>query len=423
MTGYLEILRSEVVPATGCTEPVAVALACAAARDALGCAPEIVEILASTAVIKNGMCAGIPGTGMTGIETAAALGALRGGAGRGLELLAEVTREEAQAAQAFVRQDRVRLAPVGNGAKLYIEAALRAGERSARGIIRNRHDNIVYLETDGRVRLDRRGACEAETSGQDFEVNLTVRGIWEFCMGVEIQQLSFLKETARMNRAIAEESLKNAYGMGVGRRLIGDRETCPMFDYAVALTAAGVDARMAGCPMPVMTSAGSGNQGLTATLPILAVAERTGALEEAMLRALALSHLIGIRIKRSIGRLSALCGCAISASVGAAAGVTMLLGGGLPEVTYVIRNMIADISGLICDGAKPNCALKIATSVGGAMQCVRLALESAHTDDGGIVEHGIERTIQNLGRLGSEGMGAADGVILDIMTRSDKTGY
>ena len=423
MTGYLEILRREVAPATGCTEPVAVALACAAARDALGCAPDFAEVFASPAILKNGMCAGVPGTGMTGLRIAAALGALRGGAEGGLTLLEGVTPEDARAARAFAEEGRVKIAPAEGAARLYIESYLRAGERLARCVIVNRHDNIAFLEADGFVRLDRRGACEDGHLVPGSSGEMTIRDIWAFVGGVDAERLAFLKEVGRMNLAIAEEGLKGSYGMGVGRRLMGRREDSGTFDYAVALTAAGVDARMAGAAMPVMTSSGSGNQGLTATLPILAVAERTGASEEAALRTLALSHLIGIHVKRNIGRLSALCGCAISASVGAAAGVTMLLGGGLPEVTYVIRNMIADISGLICDGAKPNCALKIATSVSGAMQCVRLALESAHTGDSGIVERDIERTIQNLGRLGSEGMGAADGVILDILTRSDRTGH
>jgi L-cysteine desulfidase len=400
-----------------------VALACAVARDALGCAPDSVEVFASPAILKNGMCAGVPGTGMAGLRIAAALGALRGGAEMGLTLLEGVTPEDALAARAFAEDSLVKIASAEDTARLYIESVLRAGEGLARCVIMNRHDNIAYLEADGIVKLDRRDTCEDGPSGANVGEEMTVREIWDFAQSVEAQQLDFLKEVSRMNRAIAEEGLQGSYGMNVGRRLIGRREDSGMFDYAVGLTAAGVDARMAGAAMPVMTSSGSGNQGLTATLPILAVAERTGASEEAALRALALSHLISIHVKRSIGRLSALCGCAISASVGAASGVAMLLGGNLPEVVSVIRNMIADISGLICDGAKPNCALKIATSVSGAMQCVRLAMDSAYTGDSGIVERDIERTIQNLGRLGSEGMGAADGVILDIMTRSDKTGY
>ncbi len=413
---YLAILRAELRPALGCTEPIAVALAVARAREALGGMPDAVRLRVSRNILKNAMGVGIPGTGMVGLEVAAALSCVAGRSAYGLEVLAGAGEEDCARARRLAAQRLVQVEAKETDKKLYIEAELTRGGHTALCVIEDTHMNIVLVTLDGAV-LER-GQPQGQHAGAAAEHALSVAGIYRFATTVDAGELQFLRDVIQMNEAVAQEGLRRDYGMRVGRVLRGDgpESEVSLKDYAVAYTAAAADARMAGCTLPVMSTAGSGNQGLTATLPVVAVARRLDLDEESLLRAQALSQLITIHIKTHIGRLSPLCGCAIAASIGSCCGVTYLLGGALEAMQCAVQNMIADISGLICDGAKSGCALKIATSVASAMQCAQLALAgvSAGCLDG-IIATDVEQTIRNLGSLGNLGMQTTDRVILDMM--------
>ncbi len=413
---YLDILREEIKPALGCTEPIAAALAVARAREALGAMPDSVRLRVSRNILKNAMGVGIPGTGMVGLEIAAALSCVAGRSDYGLEVLSGADEEDRARARRLAAQGLVQVEPKETDKKLYIEAELVKDAHTARCVIEDAHTHIALVTLDGSV-LEQ-GRTGAQHAGAASDHQMDVAGIYRFVTSVDVSAIAFLREAIEMNEAIAEEGLRSDYGMRVGKVLRGDGPIgdVPLKDYAVAYTAAAADARMAGCTLPVMSTAGSGNQGLTATLPVVAVARRLNASEESLLRAQALSQLVTIHIKTHIGRLSPLCGCAIAASIGSCCAITYLLGGTQSALCRAIKNMIADISGLICDGAKSGCALKIATSVASAMQCAQLALAGAGAGClDGIIAEDVEQTIQNLGSLGSLGMQATDRVILDMM--------
>ena len=413
---YLDALRREIKPALGCTEPIAVALAVVRAREALGCMPERIDLAVSRNILKNAMGVGIPGTGMVGLEIASALGCIAGHSCYGLEVLSGATPEQCEQAKAMVGEGRIHVQAKETDKKLYIEAKVSAGAHEAVCIIEDTHTGVTYLACDGHVIEQREG--QTRHPGAEAAHDLSVAGIFGFIRRVDVKELDFLREAIAMNDAIATEGLQQDYGMRVGKVLQSgrDMEAMPVSEYAAAYTAAAADARMAGCMLPVMSTAGSGNQGICASLPVAATARKLGADEEAMLRAEALSQLITIHIKTYIGRLSPLCGCAIASSIGSACGVVYLMGGGLEQIHFAIQNMIADISGLICDGAKSSCALKIASSVASAMQCAQLAMAGVGaTSLDGIIAADVENSIRNLANLGSEGMKRTDRVILDMM--------
>lgn len=414
---YIKIMKEELVKALGCTEPAAVALTCAWAGRMLGHQVERIELYVSANILKNVMHVGIPGTDKKGIQTAAALGAVAGRPEMGLEVLEGIGPEAQKAAQRLTDEGRIRVQVRGQTEKLYIEAVCFGPGGQSRAVIRGGHTNLTLLEVNGTVQLDRE-AAKTSTSHKKYGMN--VADIFRFVTETELSRLFFLKDIIAVQKTIAKEGLKNAYGMGVGRRMMesmgGEGN---LADYVTAVTAAAADARMAGCPLPVISNTGSGNQGLTASLPVIAAAERLERSEEELLRALALSELITIHVKEHIGRLSPLCGCAIAASIGSAAGLTMLFGGGYSQIVSAVQNMIADVSGLICDGAKAGCALKIATATAAAVQCARLAAQDVQVPGrDGIVNGNVEMSIRNLGILGSAGMEAADGVILDMMLQN-----
>ncbi len=413
---YLDVLKKEIKPALGCTEPIAVALAVARAREALKVMPELVLLRVSGNILKNAMGVGIPGTGMVGLEIAAALSCVAGHSVYGLEVLSGATPADYAHARALVTQGLVQVSTKATDKKLYIEAELINGDHHALCVIEDVHTNITKVVLDG-VSLFHL-VPDAVHPGSVNPHRMDIRGIYQFCMDVPVNELSFLRQAIDMNRLVAKEGLLNEYGMQVGRVLLGGRtmEEASLSDYVASFTAAAADARMAGCTLPVMSTAGSGNQGISASLPVAAAAEKLGLGEEVLLRAQALSQLVTIHIKTYIGRLSPLCGCAIAASIGSACGLTYLLGGQLQHIHFAIKNMIADISGLICDGAKGGCALKIATSMAGAMQCAQLALAGIGAGSlDGIIAADIEKTIHNLGSLGSQGMETTDKIILDLM--------
>lgn len=417
MTDMVEIMKREIVCALGCTEPSAVALAVAKARETLGEEPDRILIKVSGNILKNAMNVGIPGTNLKGIEIAAALGCVAGKADCGLEVLQNVEESHIRQAQEMLRQGRVEIGLKECEERLYIEAKCLKGDKSAEAVIEKYHTNIASVCKNDKVIYFREKENNREEALNSY--HLSFREIWNFIQVCDFSQLEFLEEVIQVNSRIAEEGLRKSYGMGVGKHLADrgkraheeDFQTC-----VVSYVSAAADARMAGCPLPVMATTGSGNQGLTASLPVIAAAGWLKSSKEELYRALALSELVTIHVKEYIGKLSALCGCAIAASIGSACGITRLLGGGYEHMEHAVKNMVADISGLICDGAKAGCALKIATSISGAIQCAYLALEGVEVPErDGIVCGSVEDTICNLGNLGNSGMRITDHVILDMM--------
>lgn len=416
-TFFLKILEQEVVPALGCTEPVAIALAAARAAEELGGPVESVEVAVSGNLLKNGMGVGVPGTGETGLDIAGAVGALGGKAELGLEVLRDLTAEQAEAGRKLVAQGRVKVKLADNDALLYAEVVVRGQGHSVRAVLQHEHTNIVLVEKDGRVVFSKDD--EEEHADKSAAWPLSMRGIHEFATTVPFEVISFFLKTAEMNMAVAEEGLRNKYGLqvgkvieeNIGKHLLSDDTST----FAMKLTAAAADARMDGVMMPVMSNSGSGNQGITCTVPVVAFAKRLGSSEEQLTRALIMSHLAAIHIKHHLGRLSALCGATVAAT-GSSCGIVMLLGGGLPQIANAVKNMVGNVAGMICDGAKTSCALKVASSVSAAIQAAFMGMsELSVSGKEGIVSSDLETSIHNLGRLASEGMVGTDKVILDIM--------
>ena len=415
---YIRLIRSETAPAMGCTEPAAGALCAAAAAAQLGCAPESLTVEVSSYIFKNAMNVGIPGTGETGLDIACAMGALCPKPELGLSVLGEFDPGRLPEARRLARNTRISVAE--GVPKVYIRAVAHGGGSYGEAVIRDTHTGIVYLGRDGVPSMEKDMAPSSAPESGGEGAQLDIPGIWQFGQEVPLEALYFLRELVQVNCAMAEEGLSHPYGLQVGRQMHSGTAAGLIAEdtanFAAAYTAAAADARMSGCEQAVMSVAGSGNQGLTATLPVIAVARKSGKPEEMMLRALAISILTTIHAKEYIGRLSVLCGCGVASSIGVTAGVVYMLGGSLEQAEMGIRTMTADISGIVCDGAKPGCALKIATSVGAAMRAASFALSgigaSAHD---GIVAGDVEETLKNLGELGADGMAGANQVILDML--------
>ena len=415
----LNLLHAEVVPALGCTEPVAVALCAAHAAEALGRPPHSLDVAVSANLLKNGMGVMVPGTGEAGLGVAAAAGALAGRSALGLECLRHLDQRTAQAARDMVAAGQVTLhLPEDNTLLLYCLVTARADGHSAAAELRDSHTNITRVWQDGQLVFQ---ADRPDAAGQEADTAwpLTLEKVHAFAQGAPLKDISFIMEAARMNRQVAEEGLREHYGLGVGKMVETQVRQRVLADdlptFAIRLTAAAADARMAGVMMPVMSNSGSGNQGITCTMPVVACAIRQGCNDEALSRALIMSHLTSIHIKHHLGRLSAHCG-AMVAGTAAACGIAMLMGGGLPDMERTIRNMVGNVAGMICDGAKSSCALKVATAVSAGIQAALLALGGQVVPGHeGIVDDDIEICIANLGRLGSTGMQGTDRVILDIM--------
>ena len=419
MHSFTQRMKEEIKPALGCTEPSAIALAVAKSAEILNKPVEEIELRVSENILKNAMSVGIPGTNLAGIEIAAALGALAGRCDYLLEVLRDITLEDVEKAQRMVAEKYVKVFLEDTRERLYIKATCKNGEDSVSTIIKKSHTDIYCICHNDEFLFvkDETGEEKQETGKEE---SLSVSEIFHYIETVGIDELKFLQDTIEMNQRIAKEGIENFYGMSVGKCLLQNLQTSETkqdaFTAAAALTAAAVDARMAGCALPVMSTTGSGNQRLTASLPVIVAGMAMQKSEEEILRGLALSELITIHIKTYIGKLSSLCGCAIAASIGASCGFVYLLGGGFHNIVYAVKNMIADISGLICDGAKPGCALKIATSVSAAAQCALLAVDNKEASCmDGIVADSVEQSISNLGNLGSRGMRETDHVILDMM--------
>ncbi|MDD2387778.1 MAG: L-serine ammonia-lyase, iron-sulfur-dependent, subunit alpha [Bacteroidales bacterium] len=421
---YIDLLKAEVVPALGCTEPIAVALAVAKAREVLGEEPQQVELLLSPNIFKNGMGVGVPLTGITGLPIAAALGAFYGKSSDCLEVLKDVDNETVGNAKAFVKKGKVSIGVKKDSEKLYIEAICYGiNGNTSKAIITTKHSNISQIEFNNEVI-----ECSSEIKvGENENIGsvskvispLSVNSIFSFATTVPYSQIKFIHKTVEYNYAIAQEGLSKDYGLMVGKKLkeIIDKGILSddIMNSAMSLTAAASDARMSGSVLPVMSNSGSGNQGLTATLPIYSVALQLKSDDEQIARALVLSHLIAIHIKQYLGRLSALCGCVVAAT-GAGCGISYLMGGGEKETIYTIKNMIGNITGMICDGAKEGCSLKVSTGVGAAIQSALLAIEGVViSSNDGIIEDDVEKTIRNLGEVGAKGMTQTDDLLLQIM--------
>lgn len=422
---YQSLLHREIAPALGCTEPAAAALTAACAAKCLGCIPEEILVRTSQYILKNAMNVGIPGIGMTGLDIAVALGALSASPEKELMILSGISPEKKRQAKTMTEEGKVRIELASTEEKIYIEVQVRAGAETAKAITAEAHKNITYVEKNGRVcyRKERKIRKAEETAEEIYTV--TLEEILDFSEHTALENLEFLREVIQINREIALEGISHKYGLQVGKNLMDGTENGLVgqdaANYAAAMTAAAADARMAGCEKPVMSAAGSGNQGLTATIPIAAVGEKLELGEEKILRALALSILLTVHTKHYLGRLSVLCGCSISSAMGVACGIVFMLGGTYAQMTWAINSMVADISGVVCDGAKPGCALKIATAVQSAVRAANMALNGSGADShDGIVHVNAEKTLENLGILGNWGMKDTNRIILDLMLEKQK---
>ena len=416
-TEYVAILNREVVPALGCTEPVTVALAAAKAAEALGCKPEKIRVYVIGNLLKNGMGVSVPKTGMTGLDIAAAAGAFGGNASLNLQVLQDITEAEVAEGKEMLRQGNVSVELADTGELLYAQVYVFSGDDIASCTIAREHALVTEITINNAVVFSKELPPKDES---EDSWNLTIAKIHDFAVNAPFEEIKFILEAAKLNELVANEGLQNDFGLMVGRSMEQDISMGVRSDditqFATRLSAAASDARMAGIPLPVMSNSGSGNQGISATVPVVAFAKRLGKTEEDLARALILSHLTSIHLKHHLGRLSALCG-AILAATGSGCGIAMLLGGGMKEIECTIKNMVGSISGMVCDGAKTSCALKVASSVEAAITAALLAKKSVCIPGSdGIVADDVEKCIQNLGMLGAKGMVDTDRVILDIMT-------
>lgn len=419
INSILALINKEVVPAVGCTEPMAVALCTAKATEMLGCRPEKITTLLSANILKNAMGVGIPGTGMIGLPIAIALGALVGKSEYGLEVIKDLTPETLTLGKQYIAEGNIDIKLKGGECdKLYVEAICQAGGHTATAIIATGHTNFVYEEKDGTVLYDKRTPVGQEADNDDIKLNLQM--VYDFAMTTPVDRLSFILKTKEYNMKAATESIKGNYGHCLGKTM--DRPLShgifgnSIFSKIISRTALACDARMGGAMIPVMSNSGSGNQGICATNPVAVFAEENENTEEELIRALTLSHLTAIYIKQSLGKLSALCGCVV-ASIGSSCGITYLMGGNYERICFAVKNMIANLTGMICDGAKPSCSLKICSGVSTALLSALLSMEGKHVSEAeGIIDHDVDKSIHNLTSIGKEAMCATDDMVLKIMT-------
>ena len=415
----IALINREVIPAIGCTEPIAVALCVAKATETLGCQPEKIKALLSANILKNAMGVGIPGTGMIGLPIAIALGALIGKSEYQLEVLKDSTPEAVEQGKKLIDSQAIDIAlKLGIEEKLYIEVICEANGKKATAIISGGHTHFTYIARDEEIILNKQSVSTTSVNTDDIE--LTLQKVHEFATTAPIDEIRFILETRNLNKKAAERSFKGNYGHQLGKTLNSANTNLMMgdntFTHILSYTSAACDARMAGAMIPVMSNSGSGNQGITATLPVVVYAEDNQKTEEELIRALILSHLTVIYIKQSLGRLSALCGCVVAAT-GSSCGITYLMGGNYEQISFAVKNMIANITGMICDGAKPSCALKLASGVSTAILSAVLAMENkCVTSVEGIIDDDVDQCIRNLTLIGSKGMNETDKLVLDIMT-------
>lgn len=412
---YVQILKEELVPAMGCTEPIALAYAAAKAREILGSIPDKVVIEASGSIIKNVKSVIVPNTNhLKGIPAAATAGIIAGRAEKELEVIAQVTESEIEQMKQFLQTADIKVVYADNGITFDIIVSVYKGSSYAKVRIANYHTNIVLMEKDGEVIYEIAVEGEKEEGLTDRNL-LNMKDIWDFAMTVDVKDIKeTLDRQIAYNTAIAEEGLRGDYGANIGSVLL-DTYGDDIRTRAKAKAAAGSDARMNGCELPVIINSGSGNQGMTSSIPVIEYAKEFDADEDTLYRALALSNLVTIHQKTGIGRLSAYCG-AVSAGAGAGAGIAYLCGGGYEEVIHTVVNALAIVSGIVCDGAKASCAAKIASAVDAGILGYNMYKRGQQFYGGdGIVTRGVEETIQNVGRLGKQGMKETNEEIIKIM--------
>lgn len=414
-------LRNEVVPAMGCTEPAAVALAAAKAKEIINFnSLNKAYVLVSANIYKNGLGVGIPNTNEVGLDIAAALGITGGKSEKGLSVLEGLSAEEVNNAKKLLQENKMKLGIKDTYDKIYVEVLLESDNGYSKVIIREKHTKFVYIDRNGEILLEQYNKTVKKEGTLDELFKSSIKNIIREIEGMNYEELEFLLEGLEMNERIAEKALAKSFGIGVGAGIYENIKkgilSDDLINYAMMYTGAGADARMSGLNMPVMSSNGSGNNGLTAILPIVAYKKKFNVENEKVVKALAISHIINCYIKKYIGRLSALCACGVSAATGASAAIAWLMGANYDQIDGAVKNMVANLSGMICDGAKVGCALKLATSASTAVQCAILALNNNIVPSrNGIVAESAEESIKNLGILGNEGMTITDKVILDIM--------
>ena len=420
---YLKTLKKEVVPSEGCTEPIAIAYAVSIAAEHLKGEIKEVNIYLSKNVIKNALGVGIPGTGGVGIEIAAALGISIQKSYKKLTILSNFTEDELKKAKEIVDKNIINIKQKNTNKALYIEVELLSETSKAKVIIEDTHTNVTLIECDDEIIMDNNSEV-SEDLEEDYKL-FKIADIYNFAKEADFDDIKFILESAKMNEKVSEEGLKGDYGLQVGSKII-QKGNFNLFsndasNKIIAASAAASDARMDGCAMPIMTTAGSGNQGIACSIPVAQTARLLDKSEEELARALVLSNLVTIRIKKHMGRLSPLCGAGIAGATGASCGITYLLGGDLENINYCINNMISDLSGMICDGAKETCALKIATGTNAAIQCANLAINGiSATANDGIVAKDVEETIESIETLIQNGFKNVDDTILNIMLEKKK---
>lgn len=416
------LLKREVVPAIGCTEPIAVALCVAKATEILGARPQKIEMHLSANVLKNAMGAGIPGTNMYGLPIAIALGTIVGKSAYQLEVLRDVNPKAVEESKQFIDEKRIVIKQKNTTEKLYIETVCYGTADKSTAIIAGGHTNFVFLAKNDTILLNQQQTTSGPENSSD--IALTLRRVYDFAMEAPLSDIEFIMETAKVNKAAAEASFGQDYGHKLGRLLHNGAGDAlfgkTTFTRMLSYTTGACDARMGGAPVPVMSNSGSGNQGISATLPVTIFAEENHNSHEQLVRALILSHLTVIYVKQSLGKLSALCGFVVT-SIGTSCGLTYLMGGTYEQITFAVQNIIASITGMICDGAKPSCALKMATGTSTAALAAILAINNQHVSGlEGIVDNDVDQTIRNMNRIGTDSMNETDKLILKIMTEKNK---
>ena len=412
------LMEQEIVPAIGCTEPIAVSLCVAKASEILGQKPERIDVSLSSNVIKNAMGVGIPGTKMIGLPIAIALGALIGKSENELEVLRDFDDHDLKEAKQYIKEERISIAVKDNiSENLYIEVVCQTENSKVKTVIRGSHTFFSHIEKDGVVLLSKNFE-EVDTNNETVELNL--KKVYDYAHETPIEELGFIYAAAEMNKKASEIAQSDIYGHSVsqtlsgkkGRSLFGDNPHSKM----LIATSGACDVRMDGVKVTVMSNSGSGNQGIAATVPVLSYAEEIGANKQTLIRALVLSNLAVIYIKQHLGRLSALCGCVV-ASMGSSCGITYLMGGKYDQIAFATKNMIANITGMICDGAKPSCSLKITSGVSTALLSALMAIENKGVSgQEGIVDDDVDQTIRNMAEIGKTGMIETDKIVLEIMT-------
>ena len=441
----ISLIHKEVVPAIGCTEPMAVALAVARAKEALGTMPERIEVLLSANILKNAMGVGIPGTGMIGLPIAVALGACIGRSEYQLEVLRDLTPATLAEGKKYMQEHDINIKlKEGITEKLYIEVTCYAAAPStplhSKAIISGSHTRFIYIENaGGEVKIDLTSPKKVESASshpsrefclrdplspspqkEEEDIRLNLKMVHDFATEAPLEEIRFILQTKEYNMKAAHDAILGNYGHNLGKTI--DRPLAKgifgnsIFSHIIAKTASACDARMGGAMIPVMSNSGSGNQGICATNPVVVYAIENENTEEELIRALTLSHLTAIYIKQSLGKLSALCGCVV-ASIGSSCGITYLMGGDYQRICHSVKNMIANLTGMICDGAKPSCALKISSGVSTAILSALLSMEGKSvTSAEGIIDDDVDKSIHNLTSIGADAMRATDDMVLNIMT-------